>query len=1338
MGKIAHTFSVCLLLFQLLLLPVWISSAQEGEMRFRHFSVQQGLSDSYVTSIVQDRTGRVWVGTRNGLNCFNGYTFQVFRNSPIDKTSLAGNSVQCLFVSRSGQVWVGLLEGRVSCYDPVSESFRNYICYFPTEESNGDVSAITEDEEGFLWITVDRRGLVRLNPETGGLVRYEHSDENPNSLSHNAVTSLARDASGLLWLTSWGGGLDRFNPSGRLFSHFPIPGSEGGDPRFDQLKCVFLDSRGNLWCGSTYLGVFRLTPDGRWSNYRQSEDHTKGLRSNSITALAEDYSGKIWIGTANGLGLYHPDSNSFSAIENEDDLRSREVTSFLCDRDGSMWIGTPRGLLFYNPSMMKFDAVSLPTGDWQTGYTQSVLKDSRGDVWICDEDGLAVVTESPQAKAALRRIHEGHMGTAGQCLFEDSSGCIWIGTWENYVIRYDPVSGKVEQILLKRPGSPEGTALRDVYNFYEDHDGSIWIATEVGLVRYDRSASLLDEPLFHSGDLIFPSDKATTVLRDTQGTLWVGTKGGLRRYGNDLALERVYLAGEEGALSDNDITALCQSQDGTMWVGTSSGLHRYDPHTDSFLLIRRSDDTAGFPIMGLVEDSEGRLWITTSSGIIAYDEKDGSFHAFDEDDGLLSRVFVRGALSRASDGEILAGTIDGAARFYPGSINFRHRDYSAMIENLQIFNRPILPGEGNVLDKAVGLTDRIVLKHDQSTLSFQFVALDFLSPQKVRYAYRMDGVDDQWIRTRSDNRSATYANLSPGHYVFRVRASDEHDSWKGEEDSLEIVIRPPFYRTGLAYLTYFLLTLAAIWLTVSGYVRRIRRKDQQEMDQLVAQQQHEMDELKLQLFTNISHEFRTSLTLILGPLEFLRKREDDAGKPLLDIIYRSAIRLKRLVNQLLDFRKVEARKMEVHLSTQDIVPFLREVFDIYQYYAREKQLDYTFSTTVESLVMDFDKDKVDKMVYNLLSNAFKYTETGGRVSLEVARTVRNGAPFVSIRVSDDGIGISKEAVDHLFTRFYQAGDKETRLRGGSGLGLNLTHELATLLGGSISVESELGKGSSFIILLPATVGRGVEASGVDVSDPIASASDDVPAHPKEREKELILVVEDNPDMQSYIRAIIGEDYLSVPASNGVEGLEKAIALMPDIIVSDIMMPEMDGTEFFHRLKQDERVSHIPVILLTALSDEQRIAESFGMGVDDYVTKPFSPPVLMARIANILARRKEMWEKKAYDENPFIVKLVGVIERDIADPALGVDRLASELSMSAAQLTRKTKSMMDTTPYNLIIKLRMKQAMRMLKETDLTISEISDRCGYQEVSNFSRAFTRFWGESPIQFQKKYRP
>lgn len=1292
------------------------AGAVTQNMRFRQFSVRQGLSESNVTAIAQDRQGFLWIGTKNGLNCFNGYDFKVYRSSSADGNSIAGNCVQCLYVDSRGQIWIGLLGGLVSCYNPETETFRNYECYFSVEESDGDVSAFAEDFNGNIWITVDRRGLVRLNPENGDIIRYEHSAENPSSLSHNAVTDIRRDSSGQMWISSWGGGLDRFDPATGTFRKYAYPGAT--DTRYSQLKCLCLDVQGDLWIGSTYLGLFCLgTENEQWKRISDRD----GLPGNAVTTITQDRDSNIWVGLSNGLAIYSPSAGtltSVSAADGEYGLLSQEVTCLFCDRDGSMWVGTTGGLHLYNPSVIQFGRLALPDGESHSEYTQSIIKDSKGTVWLRSEDGLFKVQTGRDGKVS--KIRSTNAESVGRAMFEDSRHCLWLGSDGFKITRLNLESGKSQEILLP---------VRNVNSFFEDSDGIIWLATELGLVSYDMNTSRVNPPVFMGSDLIFPADKVYAVQRGREGDLWVGTQGGLKRYSPEGTLRRVYTVNDGSGLSDNSISAMCLGADGTLWVGTASALDRYDLAADTFSSIVRPGETSSFPVMGIVEDYAGRLWITTPSGLLMYEADSGRIRLFDEDDGLPSRVFVRGALCLAGDGEILAGTAAGAVRFRPEDIVMNPSTSAAYIEDFQIFSRHVVPGENSVLKKPVWMTDHIELAHNQSTLSFRFASVNYITPGKVHYAYRLTGVDDRWLYSSPSNRFATYANLSPGDYVFEVKSSDDEGNWSTDVTRLSITIRPPFYRTTLAYILYALLAVGvAIEL-----IRWLRRRNRRAMERVIAAQQHEMDELKLKLFTNISHEFRTSLTLIMGPLQYLLKGDQpEENRTLLNMMYRNSERLRRLVNQLLDFRKVGAGKMEVHSTTQDIVPFVKEVYDTFQYYAGEKKLDYSFHSSVDSLVMSFDKDKLDKMVYNLLSNAFKYTDDGGYVRLGIDAADDK----VYISVTDNGTGISKEAQQQLFVRFYQASDDASRYRGGSGLGLNMTSELASAMGGEINVESELGKGSVFTITLPVVTGQEAPEQAV-VPELYDSAIEEAPALPQEREKELILVVEDNPDMRTYIGTVVGGEYSIVTASDGQEGLEKAAELMPDIVISDVMMPRIDGLEMFRRLKEDERISHIPVILLTAIQDEKTVADSLQMGIDDYVTKPFSPAILLARISNVLKRRQKMWEEKAYNTNPFVMSITEIISSRISDSALSLESLADQLRMSPTQLTRKTKSLMDITPYSLIIKLRMEQAVRYLKEGDLNISEIAYKCGYQEVSNFSRAFTHFWGESPSQYLKKYR-
>lgn len=1315
-------------------------SALPKDVRFRHFSVTDGLSDRHVCCITQDPSGFIWIGTQNGLNRFDGYSFTVFKHNAADSNSLPGNHITCIHIDSGGRIWTGHLKGMVSCYDPRTEKFTRYSCCPSGEKPESDVSGITEGKDGLIWITVDRMGLVRLDPEKGTPDVFRHSDSDQYSLSHNAVTDIIVGPDGKLWITTWGGGLNILDPESMQFRHIPFQ----ADTDYGKLTCLYLDKEGDLWAGSTYVGAIfqKGTDPDRWGEWKEVNDN-RGLFSNSIRAMTEDEDGNIWIGTSNGLGIVDKrtlETNNFKADNGRNGLASAVFTALFRDSHGSIWAGTNNGLHLYNKGMLQFNRLSLPDGSFQSGFTFGVLRDREGGLWIKDELDLHYYHKNEPKTERIRKIIYDLTRRSGTALCEDRHGNVWIGTTGDYVAYLNPATGKSAKISLNPADIPDGTHFRNAHGIYEDYDGTIWISTEVGLLAYRPETGTMT-PLFRSGELIYPEFKVSAVLRDRLGNLWVGTQGGLKRYGSDLGKVRNYTYGDGSGIIDSQITSLCEDFNGTLWVGTESGLNKYVRERDQFIEVAWHGLPAETPIRDIEDDGTGSLWVATSNGLVRYDYNEDKASIFDEDDGLLSRESISGGITLGPDREFILCTAEGINRFNPDSIIVFDNSPKAVIEEMLIFNDRFIPEGGFCPDGSGRVSGKATLNHKQSTLTFRFAALEYVSPQKILYSYRMDNVDHQWVVTSPGHRTATYANLSPGHYVFRVKAAGNDENWDSGEARMDIIIKPPFFQTILAYVIYALLGISAIIATVAGLSARSRRKNRIEMERLVARQQHEMDEMKFQFFTNISHEFRTSLTLIMGPINYLKKSGSIAAddRPMLDIMQHSSSRLLRLVNQLLDFRKVEEKKMELSPTVQDIVPFLKEEFDTYRYYAQEKNLDYSFICPEESLVFSFDKDKVDKVVYNLLSNAFKYTDTGGHVTLSVEKENAEGKDYVLIRVSDNGSGISEEGMEHIFQRFYQ--DKTSgKTVGGSGLGLSMTYELVTLMGGQISVESEINKGTQFSVRLPVEYRPDTEGeeTAVETGD-VAYATEDegVEETSAETSNGLVLLVEDNPDMRRYLRAILRGKYEVAEACDGQEGLNRILEIRPDIVISDVMMPQMDGFELLSRLKSDERISHIPFILMTAVTDESRMIEGFENGIDDYITKPFSPEVLLARVSNIILRNRTYLEKKAYNENPFISKLIDTIRDNLADATMNVDSIAAAMNLTSAQLTRKSKALMGTTPYILIRKTRMETAIRLLKETDLNISEIAFQCGYQEVSNFSRAFTQYWGNSPSSEMKKHR-
>lgn len=1355
-------FKRILISFFMLTVGVYVQ-AQNQSLKFKRFTISDGLSNSYITDILQDRKGYIWIGTTDGLNRFDGYDFKKYKRNPFDKTTIGGNNVRCLYEDSHGNLWIGLLNGFVSKFDPMVEKFTNYSCILKNSNvlSDGDISGIVEDKDGLLWIAVDRKGFVCLNPNTGNFSSYEAASNNENSLSHNATTSIAIGRDDCIWITTWGGGLNRFDPKRKVFTHYMDSPEVLDDVPCRHLKCQYHDRYGNVWVGTDHSGLYCINAATKeWKQYTNTNGDSRGLNHETVTDITEDAKGDLWVSTLGGgvsiLDRKKQSFRHFTAGDKDWSLLTNSVNCLYRDGTGSMWVGTRNGIHFCNSLMMKFNKYDVKDWDKQSedGYIYSVLKDKNGRILVKGRNDLISFNEATNEVMAVDYTKPQNEKIRKLVMFEDSKGNLWFGFSQNVIGKYNPITKKYEKITLQSPWK-DFVPFRSVNAFYEDVDGTIWIGSEIGALNYNPQTKEFT-PLYQSKNLIYPEEKTNVMVRDSYGELWLGTEGGLKRYSKEGKFIHNYVVSpdDKKSISDNVITSIHEDKKKTLWIGTKGGLHRFDRKEDSFSLITRPDEVLGDAVMGIVEDDSNNLWISSTIGIIQFNYLSYTFRVFSENDGLQSNEFNQGVFSKGRDGEILFGGINGFNSFNPDSIKGNTTVPAVYITDFRIFNQSIVPGDDSVLKRPIGETRKIVLKHWQSMFSFQFVALNYLSPEQNRYAYKLDGFDTQWIYTKSDKRNATYTSLPPGNYVFRVKASNNDGIWNEEGAEIEVVILPPLWKTWWAYLIYFLLFFGFFIFILYYFVNREKAKAKIELERLEAKRQHEADELKLQLFANISHEFRTSLTLISGPLEYIMGRtKEKSDKPLLEVMHRNTGRLMRLINQLLDFRKIEANKLSVHLVTQDIVPFLKEVFDIFQFYAEQKNVTYSFRSSFDRLVMDFDKDKVDKILYNLLSNAFNYTDEDGHISVILDQVCEDGKMYVSIKVVDNGVGIPAQSLEKLFTIFYQADEKKIKNRGGTGLGLNMTKELVDLLGGRIYVDSEQDKGSTFTVLLPIANSNLFFSGKTDIPSVEKYAveqSVDVLDVPLEiGDSGLILIVEDNSDMRLFIKSILESEFKIIEAANGVEGMEKALEYIPDIIISDVMMPGMDGMELLEKIKSDDRISHIPIILLTAVNEERQILKSFDVGVDDYITKPFSAPILKARVSNILSNRKKWWEKYAilkeqhdhassdYEEkyiNPFVQKMTEIVQKNMANPEFDLESLSSELCMSSSQLTRKTKALMNITPYNFIIKTRMEYAVSEMKQTDKTIAEIALDCGYQEKSNFSRAFTKFFGTNPMQYKK----
>lgn len=1349
---------------RLLFLFIYLSSlglhTSAQTFSFDRYTIDNGISNSYITCIIQDRKGFIWIGTLNGLNRFDGYKFEIFRYNPLDKKSIGGNYIRCLYEDKKGNLWIGLKDGGLSMMNCTTGEFTNYV-HIPGKSSSlsyNDVAGICEDRKGNLWLAVDRGGLDLLDPATGIFKHYTYKPGNVNSIANNASTAISIDSKGHIWIAAWDGGITKFDPIKEKFFHYMNTPGISDNKLCRHALSLYFDKKGILWVGTFHGGLYRVHPsNGKWEQYSLSVEKNKGINHQTIQAITEDKEGNLWIATnGGGINIFNERTKKFTYLlsdeSNTNSLLIDNTTCLLKDSSGSMWIGTSKGLNFYNPLSSRFTLYQRNTQDMNTlsgDYIQALLKDRNGNIWVASSNGLDFI-ESASGRIKHIEVNESNPSDLyfnKKALLEDRNGNIWIGSRSDEFTCYNPNKKTFNRIKIQ---SPDKTKIpyRNILGLYEDKDGSIWIASEIGAIRYNPQTKTF-YPLFQSENIIYPEDKSHVIFRDSKQNLWIGTEGGLKCYNPNLTEVHIFKINPDDrhSIGNNYITSIYEDQENKIWIGTRGGLYYFNSYKKWFEPIIRPGEILGDPIMGVTGDKSGNLWLSSTIGLIKYTPTNGTFHLYDENDGLQSKEFNAGAFYRSPDGELFFGGINGFNSFYPDNLKENTYRPPVIISEFQIFNKTIKPGINSILKASIDDTSEITLKYNQSVVSFQFVALNYISSQKNQYSYILEGFDKEWITTDASRRFATYTNLDPGSYRFRVKASNNDGIWNETGTSVNITVLPPLWKTWWAYMIYIIIIFSLIYLLLTYFLNKERYKNQIKLAHIEAQKIHEIDQLKLSVFTNISHEFRTPLTLIIGPLEkFIHnKKYNEQEHELFNMMFRNSTRLMRLINQLLDYRKLEAGKLTMNVTQNDILAFINDVASSFNFYAQQHNIEYIIDIPHTEIYTLFDPDKLDKILYNLIGNAFNYTPENGKIQISVTTSENHK---LHIKIKDNGIGIPKDSLQKLFTPFYQANNNHTHRTYGSGLGLAFTHELVLLHQGTINVESKEGAGSTFTVTLP--LNQGTEKNKVEYNPDRQQIYDiqSKSVYKKEvifsENNVLVLIIEDNKDMRTYIRSELEFSYRIIEAEDGVDGFIKAKEYIPDIIISDVMMPRMDGITLLKKLKKNDKTNHIPIILLTARHSEEHIIEGFESGVDEYIAKPFNSSILRARIENLLANRQLLWEKFQKSQNiqeipasphsEYIEKITNIVTAHISDPEFGVETFASILNMTTGQLSRKIRAIINTTPYNFIVEVRMRKAAVLLAEKEKNIAEIAFETGYQEQSNFTRAFTKFYGKTPSQYIK----
>jgi len=1308
--------------------------------RFVHYDVSNGLSGNCVRALAQDSHGFIWFGTDNGLNRFDGYAFKVFKTVPDDPTSLGSNYIYALHEDRQKTLWIGTEIG-VYIYVPEKEEFL----YFGGQTENGVtiqsfVTAIAEDQRGNIWFSTLGQGVFSYDREQKSLKQYLQSTTNHSaSLTSDNICCIFVDADDVVWAApqNMGRELNRYDASEGVFHPYALK-----MPAAQQNTYAVYDMAdfgdGYLWLGTWVNGLCRLNKKtGEINIYLAPECNNGAFHIHSLSVYTPDI---LLVGSDDGLHYFHTKTGEYKLMTstefNDKGLSDKFIYPICQDKEGGIWIGTYYGGVNYSP----------PEKGYIEGYTHSNYKnsvngniiskfceDGKGNVWIGSDDGglsyfdtdtkkfTSYMPESGRNSLSYHNIH---------ALFLENDK-LWIGTY----------SGGLNILDLKtkhfKHYDQSSTNLRSLdnnslYAIYRDSEERIWVGSMQGIMYYNRGSDDFTRAKFTNTTTV-------DIVDDGHSSVWFGTGGkGLFHYNQRTRewKQYIYDVNDPQTIPSNLVNCLGVDSKGQFWVGTDNGLCYYDRAADHF--VRVPLNSPSISVSDIIADGE-YLWLPTTNGLVRFSVDDCSYRVFTQTDGFQSDQFTVKASMLSRSGKMYLGTINGFNVVDPQTITVNSCMPPVHITNLQIFNRdePIQPD--GILSHSIEYMDGIELTYKQNVFSIEYAALSYSAPEKNQYKYKLEGFDKEW-NIVGNQRKATYTNLPAGRYLFHVIASNNDGVWNEKGATMQILIHPPFWKTSWAYLFYILLVLA-----IAGYIiylqrKRTERKHKARIRKLHTEKEKELHEAKINFFTLIAHEIRTPVSLIIGPLEKIMDNTEVLPGPVqsdLKIIDRNSQRLLSLVNQLLDFRKAEQGAFIIRFNRQDIQELLQNIYIRFKPMVEQKGITFEFELPEQPVMATVDPEAVTKIVSNLLTNALKYGKKKIVLSCAVVEEQ------LRIQVTDDGQGIQSNEMNNIFRPFYQVAQNNV---GGTGIGLSLVKLLVDAHHGTVEVNSRPNEITSFAVYLP--VDQLEENPRQEAESQQETGNLVIPERstaPNSARQSTLLIVEDNAEMRNFLCENFEWNYRILLAENGKEGLEHLKKHQVDIIISDVMMPVMDGITFSRKVKDELQYCHIPLILLTAKTDIDSKVSGIQSGADAYIEKPFSPQILRAQVENLLNSRQTL--RKKFSEMPFVpldsvaenkadeiflTKLNKIIEKNISNMDFSIDMLAEQLCISRSGLFAKIKNLVGMTPNELIQLIRLKKAAELLATREFRINEICYQVGFNNPSYFSKCFHKQFGVLPKDF------
>lgn len=1367
--------------------------AQQVEVEFEHITTQNGLSDNYIYSIIQDQKGFMWFGTEEGLNRYDGYIMKVYRANEGDSSSLSNDHIRALYEHPAGYIWIGTDKGGLTVFDPVHETFQRFI-----PDSRGTsgplgqtIHAIYPSKQGGIWLGSDQ-GLQYVTTDSSGYPLSFHPLSITSSLPTSdgtavSVYAIYEEEGGTLWVGSNTDGLFRILPgwhtgNPQIVQYIPQPG-QAGSLGNSAVMTIYQDRRGRIWVGNWIGGLHLYNPDtDQFIRFDADAQQAGKLNANQIYALQEDLNGNLWIGTYDG-GLSQLLNGDKAASEfafqhfpitqvGIDPIRDHRIRKLYRDRSGVLWAGTlGGGIKKIHLAPVNFHPIRY--GDRDAGKVTALLVDQSGYVWAgIDGVGLDCIRltgtelERPMVQQHTRYVPHSEekkrlSGTHIQTIYEDRFGDVWVGTQKglNRIAKSAKYLGRqhIFQTYRFAEYDPFSISSDTVYHISEDLAGDLWIGTQTGLNRFNRNTGrFINYRNDSSAIYLFTEKDDIQVFTQSQNGQYF--TGGKWFFGYLDSASGVHsFLWEKGIIEDKYLTyqvsSLAVSVGSILWLGTQKGLSCYLPGK-GFTSFPGQRELAQYMITSIEEDESGILWLGTPSGLLRFSPSTGLFSRYYAQESARSYSFLSRSSAQGSQG-IFFGSAAGLLHFNPSRIQSNRYAPPVVISDFRISNESVPVGYQQdvplYLEQAIPYTSEIRLSHAHRVFSLEFAALSYQNPAENRFSYMLVGVDKEWTPADGKNRSVTYANLPAGTYTFRVKAANNDGVWNEKGASLLIVIEPPLWKTWWAYFLYTLILVALISLSKRYYSKRIDLENKLKIERMEHEKIAELNQSKMDFFTDISHEFRTPLTLILGPLERMIPEANGEHAHSLQTMHVNASRLLQLINHLMDLNKQEAGLLKLEVEESDLVLFTRKVARSFDSLAAETGIELSVSANRPSLFVWFDPVQLEKVLYNLIANSFKFTPPGGKI--RVLLSVSTPGTHISIRVYDTGKGIAPDHLPHVFDRFYQAQKYEQGISLGSGIGLALVKTLVNLHKGEIWVDSVPDKWTCFLIRLPLGKGHFLpdEFSNREqtpllngkaaISNALPQQDNEQTAANKSSIFPRILIVDDNDEIRAYVRSILTDAYQVLEATNGETAWEIALREQPDFLLLDVMMPGINGIELAQQFKQDQRTSHIPILLLTARATDRHKLEGLRTGADDYLTKPFHPEELLLRIHNQLKTRLAFVQQETNKPRELEVvdpekelqkRILTVIESHMDDPGFDVNTLAREMGMSRSLIYEKIPKLTGYSPNEFLKVTRLKRAAQLLENQQLQVTEVCYMVGFKTPKYFRKCFREHFGVSPSEY------